>query len=431
MRIVSVAHPHPYEELALPSLAPIPDGALVESTPRGIVSELLVDYNNAIGNDDPAVRANCKRLGDEGVNCVVTSQQLGYLGGPAYTILKAITCILVARQLDAVPIFWLATEDHDVGEIAATTFIDEGGNLLKRKLPLPKNGCAVEDIVLSDAHAAIIETHLAELALEGVLGDAIAGCRYADVMVRAIATLFPGEGLLFLEPRLLRRLAIPFFRDELVEANAIRALLRKSRELSTFEGAGTNLFFKDDAGRRRKVDVDGTEFVIGDARYSLDAMLDLVERAADRFSPNVVARPLLQNLLLPAAAYVAGPSEVAYLRQLSAYHRFHGAHEAAIVPRLSATGISVHEQALFACAGREPTLLLPDNWGEWFINADEQRAALHRMRNSIAPYGGFQECTLNWWHFQRGGAPSIVQEMLNQCDWRLLCHHFCLFEEET
>ena len=101
--------------------------------PRAQLSECLVKYNQLIGNDSSAVQ-QAEKLAEDGSVCVFTGQQLGLFGGPSYTILKAVSCILLARELGAIPIFWLATEDHDVAEIDHTYTLDSFGNLEKYRL---------------------------------------------------------------------------------------------------------------------------------------------------------------------------------------------------------------------------------------------------------------------------------------------------------
>src|ERR1700722_14421158 len=95
--------------------------------PRSQLHHLLKEYNQTIGNDQPALE-NAERILQSETACVITGQQLGMMGGPSYTILKGISCLLFACKINAIPIFWLATEDHDISEIDHTYLLDSLGN---------------------------------------------------------------------------------------------------------------------------------------------------------------------------------------------------------------------------------------------------------------------------------------------------------------
>lgn len=422
-----------------PSFDTILQEIALKQYPRQELIPLLLDYNASIGNDMPA-QNNIEKLKDS--VCVFSGQQLGLLGGPLYTILKAISCLLLAKELNAAPIFWLATEDHDVTEINHTTFLDDHGNLQKIDLNFPK-GVFVEDLSLQEDHRKRISPYYD-------LGNETS---YARAMARFMATLFKGTGLVFVEPYLFRPLAKSFFSKMIVEKP-------------------TDLFFKDDRKRRVKI------AQLGD---STREMLELIERSPERFSTNVFARPLLQSKLFPTVAYVAGPSEMLYYQSLGEAHHHHQIPMPVLVPRLSATLITKEAGDYLACLKLKPWENIPLTWEEAFpeiatsmhnayqhwlqvalhtgkidgvspktvhrtafhiskaIRKDTWKHttsklgvpthALHLLRNLLHPHQKLQERTLNWLYFQQRTDDNLIQELLKKLDWREQSHHYCFMEE--
>lgn len=445
--------------------------------PRSELIHILQDYNESIGNDLSAMR-NIHNLSDPEAVCIVTGQQLGFMGGPAYTILKALTCLLLAREAGAVPVFWLATEDHDVAEIDHTYLLDALGNLEKFYLPLSKSGESVEDLKLDSHHAHIIAQFLQAVQQKPIKIDT----SYASTMASFLARLFAGTGLVFIEPRYLRKLAVPFFRREIIESDEIQRTLAKTTE--ALEEAGgrralalpaedTNLFMKLEGGRRNKVRRANGGFLVGGTTYSQAELLNILEKQPERFSPNVAARPVLQSLLFPTAAYVAGPSELKYYLQLGDYHKWHGTAMPWIVPRLSCTLIPPYAQMLLEKCRLNPWEHIPDHWtnfipelgtgiqemsDEWHQSAvrhfgkDLEEAslaryvryyagkihrkvlkkrlrkrgipphALHLFKNLLHPHGKLQERVLNWCGFQAQTQENLIKAFLDQATWKTEGH---------
>ncbi len=451
--------------------------------PRKDVSEQLYRYNVAIGNDSTALH-NIEKLNDPEAVCVVTGQQLGFMGGPAYTILKALSCLLLARQTKSIPIFWLATEDHDVAEIDHAVLIDSLGNLKSFHLTLPKDGRCVEDLFLTPQHFEVMDSFLQTVGKTNLLyrGET----SYAKLMARFLADLFVGTGLVFLEPYLLRSLATPFFKKEVRQCRQIQQTINKTTQ--DYEAAGgvpllkmhegTNLFLKVN-GFRRKIVYSDNGFLVGSQRYSENDLLKLIDENPQNFSTNVAARPVLQSLLLPTLAYVAGPNELAYYRQLKDYHCLHGVAMPWIVPRLSATLVSPYASQLLEKCHLDPWDIIPRHWTEIFpevglelerLSQEWQNAAskechedisiealhrfvrhclhnlqrkviksrvkslglphqaLHFLHNLIHPREKLQERILNWYAFQATSQENLIQAFLEHADWRSQGHLYCFLK---
>lgn len=448
--------------------------------PRERLANILTQYNHSLGADTLSL-LNAEKLASSNSYCVVTGQQLGMMGGPIYTILKGITCLLVAKQTGAIPIFWLATEDHDSAEIDHTHLIDAMGNLKRFHLSLAKDGTAVEEIKLTEKNVEEIDLFWTYLGCKEKLP--LPGHLYSDSMIQILIRLFAGTGIVFLEPKLLRPLAIPFFSREINNFQAIQnALKDTTRRLQEAGGKpvisvgkDTNLFLKDRAGKRLKIRFDGQHFIAGSVPYALNDLLSKIEKEPESFSPNVAARPVLQNSLLPVIAYIAGPSEFAYHYQLSDYHQLHGINMPCLIPRLSATFIPPFAASIMDAVDLKPWNAIPRHWqdllptleggtelmtAQWFESALEHfendlsasaieryvkqgakklihriykarlnkrglpSHGLHLLRNLIYPHDHPQERLLNWLGFQVKSQENLVGQCLEQLSWDLNAHYY-------
>src|SRR5580692_11627345 len=143
---------------------------------RAEVTEILLEQNAALGAGE-ATRANLDRLAN-GAVAVVSGQQVGLFGGPAYAIYKAVSAIQIAQELtkagvDAVPVFWMASEDHDLDEVRVSNWFHEGK--LKR-FELPGNGDAGQPVGRIPLGAQVAEmVHEGARVLTAAGGEFVAG----------------------------------------------------------------------------------------------------------------------------------------------------------------------------------------------------------------------------------------------------------------
>ncbi len=272
------------------------------------------------------------RLAQPGTVAVVTGQQVGLFSGPAYTIYKALTAVRLAARLTeqgipAVPIFWLATEDHDFAEVNHNFVYDTAHHPITLRVD---GADAPEHPVGAIPISAPPVEQLAE---------ALAGFPYGDDVSRMVAETYrPGAtfgaafqallqrllgkfGLLFVDPldEAVRRMAAPILRQALGEGDQLRQqLLDRNREL---ESAGyhaqvhveqkTSLAFLLDGGRRIALKRQNGDYVSRERRYTVSQLSDL----AEHLSPNALLRPVVQDYVFPTVAYVGGPAELAYMAQ--------------------------------------------------------------------------------------------------------------------
>ncbi|HXX43514.1 MAG TPA: bacillithiol biosynthesis cysteine-adding enzyme BshC [Candidatus Acidoferrales bacterium] len=324
------------------------------------VIEILRAQNRNLGSGgeiESATARNLDRLAS-GAVAIVTGQQAGLFSGPAYTFYKALTVIRCAeevtrRGIDAVPVFWLATEDHDLAEINHSYWCTRNG-LARYELPPEDSGRRVGEIPLGDGIEAVVGA--AASTLEGEFAAEVIRAlnesytprdTYGSAFGKLMARLLAGRGIVFLDqldPQ-LHRLAAPTLEHAAQRADQLgSALAARSKEL---EAAGfhsqvkvtneTTLLFWSKAGRREAVRRKNGSFLVGDTEISARQFIEAIEQQPEQFSPSALLRPAIQDSILPTAAYVGGPAEVAYMAQAQVVYRELGVRMPAILPRASFT----------------------------------------------------------------------------------------------
>lgn len=310
----------------------------------------------------PEAIAASALLQDDRTVAIVTGQQAGAFGGPLYTLLKAITTIQLAERVarehrvSVVPVFWVEAEDHDWIEVRSTTVLDP--QLARREMPLPDPAGAgelpVAALTLSDAVAGTIDQLAATMAatdftpwLESTLRASYAsGQGLGTAFARLIDALLGRYGLVvfessdpaakpFVADLFARELQFPGRTAALASA-AAEEMRQLGHEPQVVPQPDTIALFKID-GPRRAIKRDGAAFTAGDDRFPVAALVAEAVDHPERFSPNVLLRPVVQDALFPTICYVAGPSELAYLGQLRGVYEHFGVPMPLIYPRGTAT----------------------------------------------------------------------------------------------
>ncbi len=334
---------------------------------RDALADALLKQNEA-WDVDAATRANIEVLRGPEAVAVVTGQQVGFLGGPLFTPLKTITTLQLAERLaeetgrPVVPVFWLEGEDHDFEEVARATVLRRNEPVALRydagPAPARGNRGPLGRLALTDAITDVIDrldealppTDFKPALMEHVRAAYRPGATLLDAFARLLRRLFPESGLVFISPndRHVKRLAAPLFRREIEQPTASTEHVRTRGEAlkqdyhAQLHARATNLFLLEKEGRLPldyDPDSEGGAFHLrGTERTCTEgALLGLLEEAPERFSPNVVLRPLMQDALLPTAAYVAGPGEISYFAQLGGVYDWAGVPMPVLHPRASAT----------------------------------------------------------------------------------------------
>jgi bacillithiol biosynthesis cysteine-adding enzyme BshC len=274
-----------------------------------------------------------EKLAQPGVVAIVTGQQVGLFSGPAYTVYKALTAIkiaseLAARGIAAVPVFWLATEDHDLAEVDHAWVFGADHRPVRLHADGPANngtrpvgGVVPENTPLAELRLALDGLPFADEAAGLVERAYQPGRSIGSSFASAIRELFAPYGLLLIDPMDagVRAVAAPFMSaaveimPELVEALRARSgeLTSRGYHAQVLVDKQTSLVFLLEEGHRIGLKHSGGEFVAHHRKWT---GAELVARAGE-LSPNALLRPVLQDYLLPTAAYVGGPAELAYLAQ--------------------------------------------------------------------------------------------------------------------
>jgi bacillithiol biosynthesis cysteine-adding enzyme BshC len=342
------------------------EGSALQYDPsrRERVGAILQRQNQACGCS-PQTFANITRL-RQGAAAVVTGQQVGLFGGPMFAIYKALTAVKLAEEataagVDSVPVFWLATSDHDLAEVNHVSLPGPDG--LLRTLTTSSHGVAgapVSQVRLGEEILPVVEEAVS------LLGDSEAsqflresyrpGETLGTAFARFYARLFAEWGVILLDASdaELHRVAAPVERAAIERAEELdAALLARGQAL---EKAGYSqqvkvtassvlLFAMREGARtpiyRREGSNKASEFAIGSEpgaeKLSSAELLDRIDSAPENFSPNVLLRPVVQDYLLPTLAYTGGAAEAAYFAQAGAVYDAILRRVTPIVPRFSAT----------------------------------------------------------------------------------------------
>lgn len=317
--------------------------------PREQLAALLKEQNLSYGCGAQTV-GNIKKFIQDEACAVVTGQQVGLFSGPLYTIFKALTAIKLTESLNQnslgcfVPVFWLASNDHDFAEINHITLLDKENRIedIKYQGHSASLKTPVSKVVLSAEISNCIQqlkdlTHDSEFKPEilSQLGAAYqAGRSFVEAFAQWMTRLFKSYGLIFIDAAHpdLKDLGKDVFYTEIAQNSpSTQCALETSRKLTQknystqiqlHEGI-LNLFLAEDERNSIQFRDDDYSIKGRPQTFKKDELLQLLEKQPHKFSPNVLLRPLYQDTLLPTVAYVGGLSEVAYFAQMKeVYERF-------------------------------------------------------------------------------------------------------------
>jgi bacillithiol biosynthesis cysteine-adding enzyme BshC len=340
---------------------------------RAEVTAILERQNAALGCG-AETNASLARLA-KGAVAVVSGQQVGLFGGPAYSVYKALTAIQIAEELtiggiEAVPVFWMATEDHDLEEVRHTSWFD-GGKLIRFELPdgneegrpVGRIPLGAEGQRLARGAADLLEKEGGDLLAQYLVESYRAEETYGRAFGRLFARLFAQQGLILMDPldAGLHKVAAPLYQHALAERDLLNEkLLQRGKEL---EGAGfeatvkvtaksTLLFYMGD-GARQAIAAGNGNFQAGARSWEREKLVHLTHQEPENFSPNALLRPVVQDYLLPTAASIAGPTEIAYLAQAEVVYRNLLGRMPAVLPRAGFTLVDAKASKLLRKYGLE------------------------------------------------------------------------------
>ena len=330
---------------------------------RAKVAKVLERQNRGWGAS-PATLASIERLRQGAVACI-SGQQVGVFGGPLYSLLKAVSALQMAEELTAkgvpaVPIFWLATEDHDLAEIAAVTLRNGSELETLTATAASEAGGPVGPLLLSEGISAMVE-RAADLLGQGWVSDALResyrpGESFGSAFARLFTRLLSGTGMILVDALddELHAIAQPILSAAVERADELNtALLERGKQLHK---AGyheqvrvtpeSTLLFSLEDNRRTVLHLAGTDFMLGAARQPRQQVLESVAQHPEHYSPNVLLRPVVQDYLFPTAVYFGGPAEIAYFAQAGVVYEKLLGRRTPVLPRLSATLMAPEMSAL-------------------------------------------------------------------------------------
>ncbi|MFC5863906.1 bacillithiol biosynthesis cysteine-adding enzyme BshC [Acidicapsa dinghuensis] len=326
---------------------------------RNTLADILEKQNSA-----PELKASLEKL-RQGAGAVVTGQQVGLFGGPLFTPFKAATAIALADAASQVgqvhvPVFWLASEDHDFAEVNHVTFPARRELKTLTYASAPETAVRVGGVVLDESVAPLLDAAWELLGYSDAMEWLSAAYRPGNTLAGAFAEfyskVFASRGLLVLDAagREVHALGAPVLRAAIERADELHAALEeRNRELVAagyhaqvaVAERGSLLFLIDaETGARnalRRSASSATEpgglWQAGREKYSTEELLGILTSEPERISPSALLRPLFQDQILPTSAYIGGPAEIAYFAQSQVlYERILG-RVTPVLPRLSAT----------------------------------------------------------------------------------------------
>jgi bacillithiol biosynthesis cysteine-adding enzyme BshC len=344
-----------------------PEVLKAHRTDRDALCDALEESNRGWGAGSETL-ANVARLRSPDCIAVVSGQQVGLFTGPLYTIYKALSAVKLAgclsqRGTPAVPVFWMATEDHDWEEVRAAELTACDGRLAVAEVPeaMHAEGAPVGTVLIDDSIEETIKRLVAVLPttefsddLERAVRAAYApGRTYGEAFARMMTALVRRHGLVLLDPldARLKKLAAPLYAEAARRAPEIAAAVdARSRELIE---AGYHaqvhasadafpLFLHADGARRVALarGPDGRYHAKGErggGGYAADELAEWALSEPQNFSPNVTLRAVVQDYLLPTVAYYGGAAEIAYFAQTAEVYRVLSRPATPILHRASLT----------------------------------------------------------------------------------------------
>lgn len=357
----------------------IPNVLANYKTDRNALCDVLEEANRSNGAGEKTLE-NLQLLRDNDCVAVVSGQQAGLFTGPLYTIYKALSAVkltecLRGRGFKAVPVFWIATEDHDFLEVSNTFFINKQGDLNELRnepkrcyenLPVGyvKNDASITGTI-NELFNGLPHTEFTDELREMIEKTWAEGVDYGDAFARMLTRIIGRFGLIVLCPLdvRLKRLAAPIYVNAIKRSEEIVSALRTRSEKLVEEGYHAQVLINEDyfplfyqandkTRHALKKTPQGT-FKTKDIEreFTLNELAELAEVSPEKFSPSVVLRSVVQDYLLPTICYFGGAAEIAYFAQSGEVYRILERPITAIFHRQSFTFIEPKHQKTLALYG--------------------------------------------------------------------------------
>ena len=329
------------------------------------LSSILKNQYSTLQNISGNTLRNIESLNDENTIAIVTGQQVGILGGPLYTIYKVITAIRLAKQYNEkyegynfVPVFWLEGDDHDFNEVRSINIFDAENQVLnigyKQEIEDDDAKLSVGGINFDESINDFFTQFESNLRNTDFKIDLLlklkscyqSGKSFKQGFKELLFWLFDEYGLVIFDPQdsQVKTILKPIFKKEVNDFSVhTQKLIQVSAKLEELYHAQVkvkpvNLFYHTDDGRYSVEPVDEV-FKLRRKRkqFTKDEILEEIENYPERFSPNVLLRPICQDYIFPTGFYIAGPSEISYFAQVTPLYDFYKIVTPVVFPRSSVT----------------------------------------------------------------------------------------------
>ncbi|WP_223633473.1 bacillithiol biosynthesis cysteine-adding enzyme BshC [Planococcus sp. 4-30] len=341
------------------------------SVDRGKLAGIIRRYMERNGLSE-AAQQNLKDF-EEGAQVVVTGQQAGLLTGPLYTVHKAISVVVLAKQASeqlntrVVPVFWIAGEDHDLAEISHL-YREINGRVDKLNIPhaeYGKHSASTAELnkpkialFLEEYFRSLPETEHSREIHQLAFGLLEQSVSFTDFFAALLHYFFQDEGLLYIDAadKEFRKYEAPYFMELIERSGEIARTVTAAEQALIQDGYSAVIGAEENAanlfitvkGERLLLERENEEFIAnnGAIRYTKQQLLDVAQQNPELLSNNVVTRPLMQEMVFPVLAFVGGPGEIAYWAALKDAFKLMGMELPVIMPRLSLTLVNRKTQSL-------------------------------------------------------------------------------------
>ncbi|RIM62531.1 bacillithiol biosynthesis cysteine-adding enzyme BshC [Staphylococcus arlettae] len=298
----------------------------------------------------------------QGAKVIIGGQQAGLFGGPLYTFHKIFSIISLSNSLSSkynqqvIPVFWIAGEDHDFEEVNHTfTYNNKEAKLYKTKyhtMEPPETSVSnyyPNKLQLKDALKQFLkqqpETNHTKELIELCHSIIERYDSWTDIFKALLHEVFKAYGLLLIDAHNpdLRQIEKPFIQTIIEQHETIDHAFRATQGQTMAAGlnqmiqtnTNVHLFLEED-NMRQLISYENGEFVLtkSDKRYSKHELLQLAEQEPERFSNNVVTRPLMEEWLFNTVAFIGGPSEIKYWAELHGVFNTLSVDMPIVLPRL-------------------------------------------------------------------------------------------------
>jgi uncharacterized protein YllA (UPF0747 family) len=373
---------------------------------RKELCRILQKQNESVGNAH--TRSLIEKLSQSDTHCVVTGQQVGLLTGPTYTMWKALSALRFAHEMESqkglncVPIFWMATEDHNWHEIMHFSLLRDDYELipfsLKEHLFLKRQPTGAV-LTTNEEVRKILLRAFREIELPEVKSFYSSGT-LAQAFARTLLWLLKDQQILVLDPSDpdLKKLANPFFEKIFKEKTGLMDSLKKQNKI--LEDLNYPVQVKMEEGQFPLFRLEGSERIHVRIEEASDKLL------VKNLSPSALLRPLFQDYLLPTLAYFGGPAEIAYFAQLHPWYAMMGIEQPAVLPRASLSLIPARITKFLNSKELKPeelflkeevlmdALIKSRDWDEIRPQVKSLKESIHQHLNQIKQNAGMIDVTL-------------------------------------